>query len=57
MNSPGAIAATAVARELAGFVWAIACQVKPTEQAAAPEIIRTVYGAGYIFAQRVAWSG
>ena len=41
------IAATAVARELAGFVWAIACQVKPTEQAAAPEIIRTCKGKVY----------
>jgi transposase len=41
------IAATAVARELAGFVWAIACQVKPTEQPAAPEIIRTCKGRVY----------
>jgi hypothetical protein len=41
------IAATAVARELAGFVWAIACQVKPPEQAAAPEIIRTCKGRVY----------
>ena len=35
------VAATAVARELAGFVWAIACRVKPKDQPAAPEIIRT----------------
>jgi len=41
------IAATAVARELAGFVWAIACQVKPTEQPAAPEIVRTCKGKVY----------
>ena len=38
---------TAVARELAGFVWAIACQVTPTEQSAAPEIIRTCKGKVY----------
>ncbi len=41
------IAATAVARELAGFVWAIACQVKPAAQAAAPEVIRTCRGKVY----------
>jgi transposase len=41
------VAATAVARELAGFVWAIACQVKPAEQPAAPEIIRTCRGKVY----------
>ena len=41
------VAATAVARELVGFVWAIACQVKPAEQAAAPEIIRTCRGRVY----------
>jgi transposase len=29
------VAATAIARELAGFVWAIACQVKPAAQPAA----------------------
>jgi hypothetical protein len=28
-------------------VWAIACQVKPTAQAAAPEIIRTCKGKVY----------
>lgn len=38
------IAATAVARELAGFVWAIACLVKPKAKPAAPEIIRTCKG-------------
>jgi transposase len=41
------VAATAVARELAGFVWAIACQVKPVAQPAAPEIIRTCRGKVY----------
>ena len=41
------IAATAVARELAGFVWAIACQVKPADQPAKPEIIRTCRGKVY----------
>jgi transposase len=41
------VAATAVARELAGFVWAIACEVKPAEQPAAPEIIRTCRGKVY----------
>ena len=41
------VAATAVARELAAFVWAIACQVKPAEQPAAPEIIRTCRGKVY----------
>jgi transposase len=41
------VAATAVARELAAFIWAIACQVKPAEQPAAPEIIRTCRGKVY----------
>jgi transposase len=41
------VAATAVARELVGFVWAIACAVKPAEQPAAPEIIRTCRGKVY----------
>jgi len=41
------VAATAVARELVGFVWAIACQVKPAQQPAAPEIIRTCRGKVY----------
>ena len=41
------VAATAVARELAGFVWAIACQVKPAQPAPAPEIIRTCRGKVY----------
>ena len=41
------IAATAVARELAGFVWAIACKVKPARQAPVPEIIRTCRGKVY----------
>ncbi len=40
------IAATAIARELAGFVWAIACQVKPAREAL-PEIIRTCRGKVY----------
>jgi transposase len=41
------VAATAVARELAAFVWAIACQVKPAERPPAPEIIRTCQGKVY----------
>jgi transposase len=41
------VAASAVARELVGFVWAIACKVKPAEQPAAPEIIRTCRGRVY----------
>ncbi len=41
------VAATAVARELAGFVWAIACQVKPAAQPAAPEVLRTCRGKVY----------
>jgi hypothetical protein len=41
------VAATAVARELVGFVWAIACKVKPAERAVAPEIIRTCRGRVY----------
>lgn len=41
------VAATAVARELAGFVWAIACQVKPAARPAQPEIIRTCRGKVY----------
>jgi len=41
------IAATAVARELAGFVWAIACEIKPADKPAAPEIIRTCRGKVY----------
>ena len=41
------VAATGVARELVGFVWAIACKVKPAERAAAPEIIRTCRGKVY----------
>jgi hypothetical protein len=41
------VAATAVARELTGFVWAIARTVKPIAQAAQPEIIRTCKGRVY----------
>jgi len=41
------VAATAVARELAGFVWAIACRVKLAPQSAEPEIIRTCRGKVY----------
>ena len=41
------VAVTAVARELVGFVWAIANQVKPAERAPAPEIIRTCRGKVY----------
>jgi transposase len=42
------IAATAIARELTGFVWAIACAVKPRAQEPAPEIIRTCRGKVYV---------
>lgn len=41
------VAVTAVARELTGFVWAIACQVKPAPQPAAPEVLRTCRGKVY----------
>jgi len=41
------VAVTAVARELVGFVWAIACQVKPAQRPAAPEVIRTCQGKVY----------
>jgi transposase len=41
------IVATAIARELTGFVWAIARAVKPREQEPAPEIIRTCRGKVY----------
>lgn len=41
------VAATAVARELTGFVWAIACAVKPTARPAQPEILRTCKGRVY----------
>jgi transposase len=41
------VAATAVARELTGFVWAIARTVKPIPRAAQPEIIRTCKGRVY----------
>src|SRR5438552_3703601 len=41
------VAVTAVARELVGFVWAIACQVKPAQQPPAPEVIRTCRGKVY----------
>jgi transposase len=41
------VVATAIARELTGFVWAIACQVKAPLQPAAPEIIRTCRGWVY----------
>jgi hypothetical protein len=41
------VAVTAIARELVGFVWAIACQVKPAQRPAQPEIIRTCRGKVY----------
>jgi transposase len=41
------VAAAAIARELVGFVWAIACTVKPPAQAPKPEIIRTCKGRVY----------
>jgi hypothetical protein len=41
------VAATAIARELVGFVWAIARAVKPRAQEPKPEIIRTCKGRVY----------
>jgi len=41
------VAVTAIARELVGFVWAIACQVKPAQRPPAPEVIRTCRGKVY----------
>ena len=41
------VVVTAIARELTGFVWAIACQIKVPEKPAAPEIIRTCHGRVY----------
>jgi len=41
------VAVTAIARELVGFVWAIACQVKPARRPPAPEVIRTCQGKVY----------
>jgi transposase len=41
------VAVTAVARELAGFVWAIACQVKPAAKAPVAQVIRTCRGKVY----------
>lgn len=42
------VVVTAIARELTGFVWAIACQIKAPEKPAAPEIIRTCHGRVYV---------
>jgi|KBSMisStaDraftv2_1062788.scaffolds.fasta_scaffold177837_1 transposase len=42
------VVATAIARELVGFVWAIACQVKPADRPPEPEIIRTCRGKVYV---------
>ena len=41
------VAVTALARELVGFVWAIACQVKPAPKAPVAEVIRTCRGKVY----------
>jgi len=41
------VAVTALARELTGFVWAIACQVQPEARPAAPQTIRTCRGKVY----------
>lgn len=41
------VAATAIARELVGFAWAIAGKLKPLPPAVAPEIIRTARGKVY----------
>jgi hypothetical protein len=42
------VVVTAIARELTGFVWAIARQVKSPEPSTAPEIIRTCHGRVYV---------
>jgi len=42
------VAVTAIARELVGFVWAIACKVKPAQPPPAPEVIRTCHGKVYL---------
>ena len=42
------VVVTAIARELTGFVWAIARQVKVPEPSSAPEIIRTAHGRVYV---------
>lgn len=47
MRKKSVVAVTAIARELAGFVWAIALQVKPAPREAAPEVIRTCRGKVY----------
>ena len=41
------VAVTALARELVGFVWAIACHVKPAPKAPVAEVIRTCRGKVY----------
>ncbi|MGI8481361.1 MAG: transposase, partial [Limisphaerales bacterium] len=41
------VVATAIARELTGFVWAISCAVKAPEPSRQPEIIRTCRGKVY----------
>ena len=41
------VAVTAIARELVGFLWAIACQVKPAQRPPAAEVIRTCRGKLY----------
>ena len=42
------VVVTAIARELTGFVWAIACQIKAPDKSPAPEIIRTCHGRVYV---------
>jgi hypothetical protein len=42
------VVVTAIARELTGFVWAIACQIKTPDKPAAPEIIRTAHRHVYV---------
>jgi transposase len=42
------VVVTAIARELTGFVWAIARQIKTPEPSTAPEIIRTAHGRVYV---------
>ncbi len=42
------VVVTALARELTGFVWAIARQIKAPDKPATPEIIRTAHGRVYV---------
>ena len=48
MRKKSVVAVTAIARELVGFIWAIACKVKPAPRPPAPEVIRTCQGKVYV---------